>query len=85
MAHKKSGGAKARQGSKPAGKRLGVKIFAEQNVLPGQIIIRQRGTKIHSGVGTGLGRDHTVFAKIEGKVQFKLKQGKKFVLVDSQK
>jgi len=81
MAHKKSGGSKARQGSKTAGKRLGVKIYTGQKVKPGEIIIRQRGTKIHSGTGTGLGKDHTVFSKVEGLVNFKLKEGKKFVEV----
>ena len=81
MAHKKSGGSKARQGSKTAGKRLGVKVYTGQKVKPGEIIIRQRGTKIHSGAGTGLGKDHTVFSKVEGLVSFKLKEGKKFVEV----
>ncbi len=82
MAHKKSGGAKARQGSKPAGKRLGVKIYSGQKVAPGQIIIRQRGTKFHTGVGTGLGKDHTIFSKEDGVVSVKVRYGKKVVEVN---
>lgn len=81
MAHKKSGGAKARQGSKPSGKRLGVKISSGQKVIPGQIIVRQRGTRLHSGLGTGLGRDSTIFSKIEGVVDVKTRLGKKFIVV----
>lgn len=81
MAHKKSGGAKARQGTKPAGKRLGVKIYSGQTVIPGQIIVRQKGTKFHSGSGTDLGKDHTIFSKTEGKVGLKIRQGKKIIEV----
>ena len=81
MAHKKSGGAKARQGSKSAGKRLGIKIYAGQNVLPGQIILKQRGSTFHSGEGVKQSRDFTIFAIEEGKVLMKQKQGKKIVEV----
>jgi large subunit ribosomal protein L27 len=81
MAHKKSGGAKARQGSKPSGKRLGVKLYGGQKVTPGKIIIRQRGTKFQAGVGTGLGRDDTIFSKTEGTVKVKVLSGKKIIEV----
>ena len=79
MAHKKSGGAKAKQGSKTAGKRLGFKLYAGEKVEAGNIIIRQRGTKFHSGEGTGLGRDHTIFAKIEGVIDIKIRSGKSII------
>ena len=81
MAHKKSGGAKAKQGSKTAGKRLGFKLYAGEKVKPGNIIIRQRGTKFHSGDGTGLGKDHTIFAKTEGSVDIKTRSGKSIIEV----
>lgn len=79
MAHKKSGGAKARQGSKSAGKRLGIKVYAGQYVSPGQIIIKQRGSTFHSGEGVKKGRDFTLFATKRGKVLMKTKKGKKVV------
>ena len=86
MAHKKSGGAKARQGSKPAGKRLGVKLYAGQKVKAGNIIIRQRGTKFFPGVGADLGRDHTIYSKAEGVINIRIKAGKKYVdVVDKEK
>lgn len=69
MAHKKAGGS-SRNGRDTIGKRLGVKKFGGQAVVPGNIIIRQRGTKWHPGTGVGLGRDHTIFATVEGKVKF---------------
>ena len=81
MAHAKAGGSRAAQGSEQRGKRLGVKIFGGQKVTPGKIIVRQRGTKFHPGENVGLGRDFTLFAKKEGKVQFKLKYGKQIVAV----
>lgn len=81
MAHKKSGGAKAKQGGNVAGKRLGVKIYAGKEVSPGEIIVRQRGTKFHSGDGTGIGRDHTIFSKEKGIVNFKKRLGKKVIEV----
>lgn len=81
MAHKKSGGAKAGQGSKPAGKRLGVKIYGGQEVSPGQIIVRQRGSKFHAGEGVQSGRDFTLFAVKKGVVSVRTKQSKKFMEV----
>ncbi len=70
MAHKKAGGS-TRNGRDSESKRLGVKKFGGEAVIPGNIIIRQRGTKYRPGVNVGLGKDHTLFALIEGKVQFK--------------
>ena len=72
MAHKKAGGS-SRNGRDSESKRLGVKRFGDQAVVPGNIIIRQRGTQFHPGMGVGLGRDHTLFALIEGKVEFTTK------------
>ncbi len=69
MAHKKAGGS-SRNGRDSAGKRLGVKKFGGERVVPGNIIIRQRGTKWHPGRNVGMGRDHTLFALIEGQVKF---------------
>jgi large subunit ribosomal protein L27 len=69
MAHKKAGGS-SRNGRDSAGKRFGVKRFAGQKVRAGSILIRQRGTKIHPGVNVGLGKDYTLFAKIDGIVAF---------------
>ena len=74
MATKKAGGS-SRNGRDSAGKRLGVKRFTGEVVIPGNIIIRQRGTKVHPGTNVGIGRDHTIFSKISGKVLFK--KGKK--------
>ena len=74
MATKKGGGS-TRNGRDSAGKRLGVKRFTGEIVIPGNIIIRQRGTKVHPGTNVGIGRDHTIFSKINGKVLFK--KGKK--------
>lgn len=70
MAHKSSSGS-SRNGRDSAGKRLGVKEFGGERVKPGQIIVRQRGTRFHPGPGVGLGRDYTLFAKEEGYVQFR--------------
>ena len=72
MAHKKAGGS-TNNGRDSESKRLGVKVFGGQDINAGSIIVRQRGTHFHSGVGTGIGRDHTIFAKTEGKVQFERK------------
>lgn len=69
MAHKKGGGS-SKNGRDSNSKRLGVKIFDGQVVSGGNIIVRQRGTKIHAGQNVGLGKDHTLFAKIGGKVKF---------------
>lgn len=72
MAHKKAGGS-SRNGRDSAGRRLGVKKAGGQSVLAGNIIVRQRGTKWHPGDGVGMGKDHTLFAKIDGKVKFAVK------------
>ena len=70
MAHKKAGGS-SRNGRDSAGKRLGVKKFGGEIVLPGNILVRQRGTKFHPGERVGMGRDHTLFALEQGAVQFR--------------
>jgi large subunit ribosomal protein L27 len=70
MAHKKAGGS-SRNGRDTAGRRLGVKRFGGQHVLAGNILVRQRGTKFHPGTNVGMGRDHTLFALIEGSVEFR--------------
>ena len=80
MAHKKAGGS-SRNGRDSAGRRLGVKKFGGENVFAGNIIIRQRGTKVHPGSNVGIGKDHTIFAKISGKVFFKKNKQKKIVSV----
>lgn len=79
MAHKKAGGSKARQGSNVIGKRLGVKKFAGEKVISGDIIIRQRGTKFHPGYRVKIGRDHTIFSTSEGIVSVRNKKGNKFI------
>lgn len=70
MAKKKAGGAKAKQGSNVAGKRLGIKVFGGGVVKPGQIIVRQRGRGFVPGENVDLGRDFTLFSKIDGVVKF---------------
>ena len=83
MAHKKAGGS-SRNGRDSAGRRLGVKKFGGETVIPGNIIVRQRGTKYYPGTGVGIGKDHTLFALIEGRVAFKDgKLGRKFVGIDA--
>ncbi len=72
MAHKKAGGS-SRNGRDSESKRLGIKKFGDQAVVPGNIIARQRGTKWHPGTGVGMGTDHTIFATVEGRVQFRAK------------
>ena len=72
MAHKKAGGS-TRNGRDSESKRLGVKLFGGQAVKAGNILVRQRGTKFHAGYGVGLGKDHTLFATANGKVQFEVK------------
>ena len=74
MAHKKAGGS-SRNGRDSAGKRLGIKAFGGEHVIPGNIIARQRGTTWHPGQNVGIGTDHTLFAKIEGRVAFRTKTG----------
>ncbi|HEX6118532.1 MAG TPA: 50S ribosomal protein L27 [Dongiaceae bacterium] len=70
MAHKKAGGS-SRNGRDTAGRRLGVKRFGAEEVLAGNILVRQRGTKFHAGANVGMGKDHTLFAKANGTVSFK--------------
>jgi large subunit ribosomal protein L27 len=80
MAHKKAGGS-SRNGRDSAGRRLGVKKFGDQRVVAGNIIVRQRGTKWHPGVNVGMGKDHTLFALVEGRVCFGTRAGRAFVSV----
>ena len=70
MATKKAGGS-SRNGRDSAGRRLGVKMYGDQKVIPGNIIVRQRGTRIHPGENVGMGTDHTLFSLIKGKIKFK--------------
>ena len=80
MAHKKAGGS-TRNGRDSISKRLGVKRFGGEDVLAGNIIVRQRGTGFHPGVNAGMGKDHTIFAKVDGTVDFKVRgaNGRKFI------
>ena len=82
MAHKKAGGS-SRNGRDSQAKRLGVKAFGGEMIPAGSIIIRQRGTRVHPGLNVGMGKDHTLFAKIDGKVVFAIKgeKGKHMVSV----
>jgi large subunit ribosomal protein L27 len=75
MAHKKAGGS-TRNGRDSQSKRLGLKKFGGEHVIAGNILVRQRGTKIHPGLNVGIGSDHTLFAKADGKVEFKPKGGR---------
>ncbi len=82
MAHKKAGGS-SRNGRDSAGRRLGVKRFGGEIVIPGHILVRQRGTKFHPGPNVGMGKDHTLFALLEGRVAFKTRTGgRTFVSVE---
>ena len=72
MAHKKAGGS-TRNGRDSESKRLGVKLFGGQQVAAGNIIVRQRGTKFHPGTNVGCGRDHTLYAKLDGVIEFRVK------------
>lgn len=78
MAHKKAGGS-SRNGRDSAGRRLGVKKFGGEAVIPGNILVRQRGTKFHPGANVGMGKDHTIFAKVEGTVEFRQTRGRTFI------
>jgi large subunit ribosomal protein L27 len=81
MAHKKAGGS-SRNGRDSAGRRLGVKLFGGQQAVAGNIIVRQRGTKMWPGEGVGIGKDHTIFATVDGKVTFhKGLKGRTFISV----
>ncbi|OFZ98029.1 MAG: 50S ribosomal protein L27 [Betaproteobacteria bacterium RIFCSPLOWO2_02_FULL_62_17] len=81
MAHKKAGGS-SRNGRDSNAKRLGVKRFGGEIVTAGSIIVRQRGTRVHAGDNVGMGRDHTLFAKIEGKIQFGVRGAQQKQIVD---
>jgi large subunit ribosomal protein L27 len=81
MAHKKAGGS-SRNGRDTAGRRLGIKLFGGQSVTAGNILARQRGTTWHAGSNVGMGKDHTLFALINGRVQFNTKaKGRTFISV----
>ena len=82
MAHKKAGGS-SRNGRDSAGRRLGIKKYGGEEVIPGNIIVRQRGTKFHPGDNVGMGKDHTIFSKVEGRVTFSRgRNGRAFVSVE---
>ena len=84
MAHKKAGGSTS-NGRDSASKRLGVKRYGGEQVLAGNIIVRQRGTHFHAGVNVGCGKDHTLFAKADGKVMFRVKgpKNRRFVSIET--
>lgn len=85
MAHKKAGGS-SRNGRDTAGRRLGVKKFGGEHVISGNILVRQRGTKWHPGTGVGMGTDHTIFAVVDGTVEFTTKRNSRiYVSVKPQK
>jgi len=84
MAHKKAGGS-SRNGRDSAGRRLGVKKFGGQEAIAGNILVRQRGTKFYPGANVGMGKDHTLFALVDGRVAFHQgKLGRKFCSVEMQ-
>jgi large subunit ribosomal protein L27 len=72
MAHKKAGGS-SRNGRDSKPKRLGVKVYGGEKVNPGQILVRQRGTRVHPGTNVGIGRDHTLYARVAGQVQYAIR------------
>ncbi len=81
MAHKKAGGS-SRNGRDSAGRRLGLKKYGGEVVIPGNIIVRQRGTKFYAGANVGMGKDHTLFALVEGNVVFSIKaRGRQFISI----
>ena len=84
MAHKKAGGS-SRNGRDSQAKRLGVKVYGGERVNAGQILVRQRGTRVHPGVNVGIGRDHTLFAKSAGQVKFEKKgpKNRQFVSIET--
>ncbi|RRJ83245.1 50S ribosomal protein L27 [Aestuariirhabdus litorea] len=84
MAHKKAGGS-TRNGRDSESKRLGVKRFGGQQVIAGNILVRQRGTRFHAGENVGIGKDHTLFAKADGRVVFEVKgpAKRKYVRIDA--
>ncbi|MBE05576.1 MAG: 50S ribosomal protein L27 [Gammaproteobacteria bacterium] len=79
MAHKKAGGS-SRNGRDSAGRRLGIKKYGGEIVVPGNIIARQRGTKWHPGENVGIGKDHTLFSLVDGRVSFRKKSGNKTIV-----
>ena len=82
MAHKKAGGS-SRNGRDSAGRRLGVKIYGGQQAVAGNIIVRQRGTKVQPGMNVGIGKDHTIFALVDGVVRFSTgRTGRKVANID---
>ncbi len=82
MAHKKAGGS-SRNGRDSAGRRLGIKKYGGEDVAPGNILVRQRGTKFHPGHNVGIGNDHTLFATVAGRVRFRTTTGgRTFVAVE---
>lgn len=81
MAHKKAGGS-SRNGRDSEGRRLGVKKFGGEHVRAGNILVRQRGTKFHPGRHVGMGRDHTLFALVDGQVRFHKAAGRTSILID---
>lgn len=85
MAHKKAGGS-SRNGRDSESKRLGVKRFGGESILAGNILVRQRGTKFHAGTNVGCGRDHTLFALVDGKVKYEVKgpQNRRFVSIEAE-
>jgi large subunit ribosomal protein L27 len=72
MAHKKAGGS-SRNGRDSQAKRLGVKVFGGERVNAGQILVRQRGTRVHAGENVGIGRDHTLYARVSGQVRYRVR------------
>ena len=72
MAHKKAGGS-SRNGRDSQSKRLGVKVYGGERVNAGQILVRQRGTKVHPGANVGIGRDHTLYARVSGQVEYRVR------------
>lgn len=85
MAHKKAGGS-TRNGRDSESKRLGVKRYGGESVLAGNILVRQRGTRFHAGSNVGVGKDHTLFAKVDGKVSFDVRgpQQRKYVSINAE-
>lgn len=81
MAHKKGGGS-SKNGRDSNSKRLGVKKFGGEQVSAGMILVRQRGTKIHPGENVGMGKDNTLFAKIDGAVEYHTRRGRNFVKIE---
>lgn len=82
MAHKKAGGS-TRNGRDSNSKRLGVKIFGGQKVIAGNILVRQRGTQFHPGANVGLGKDHTLFALVDGSVKFQTLKNRTFISIQT--